>query len=146
MSTNTRSLFSIHNNASFFSNGTLDKSKAIAQFEKFLTDNEEKLNSLEESKNDVITQSTPGQYLVENYGEKAQAIATALNLAATKPTTCDLIVDALNVLVGGSKNAKSLIEDLKSGLYENGNVWLCSAKGRGKNTQLTQAIVIEEQE
>jgi hypothetical protein len=144
MATNTRSLFSIHNNAAFFSNGTLDKSKTIAKFEKFLTDNEEKINSLEESKDDVITQSTPGQYLSETYGENASAIATALNLAATKPTTCDLIVDAISMLVGGSKNAKALIEVLKSGTYEDGNIWLYSAKGRGKNTQLTQAITIEE--
>jgi ligand-binding sensor domain-containing protein len=146
MATNTRSLFSIHNNASFFTAGSLDRSKTIAQFEKFLTDNEEKINALEESKDDVITQSTPGQYLVENYGDNAGAIATALNLAAVKATTCDKIVDAVSSLVGGSKNAKALIEVLKSGVYSDGNVWLCTAKGRGSNTQLTQAITIPEQE
>jgi hypothetical protein len=146
MAKNTRSLFSIHNNASFFSNGTLDRSKTIAVFEKFLSDNEDKINSLEESKDDVITQSTPGQYLVENYGAtKAGLIATALNdVAGKQPTTSDKVIDAVSMLVGGSKNAKSLLEVLKSGLYEDGNPWLTSCKGRLPSTQLTQDIVIAE--
>jgi hypothetical protein len=146
MAKNTRSLFSIHNNSNFFSNGTLDKTKTLAQFEKFLTDNEEKINSLEESKDDVITQSTPGAYLVDTYGAtKAGLIATALNdVAGKQPTTSDKVIDAVSMLVGGSKNAKSLLEVLKSGLYEDGNPWCMSARGRGSNTQLSQDIVIEE--
>jgi hypothetical protein len=141
----TRNLFALYNNSNFFSNGTIDRSKTIAVFEKFLNDNEQKINSLEESKDDVITQSTPGAYLVDNFGEKAQAIATALNTVAGKqPTTSDKVVDAINVLVGGSKAAKALIDALKSGVYEDGNVWLFSAKGRLPSTQLTQDIVIED--
>jgi hypothetical protein len=142
----TRNLFALYNNSNFFTAGKVDRTKAIAVFEKFLTDNEEKINALEESVGDVITQTTPGAYLVENYGvTKATLIAAALNTVAGKtPTTSDKVIDAVSQLVGGSKNAKALLETLKKGLYEDGNPWCMSAKGRLPSTQLTQDIVIED--
>jgi hypothetical protein len=149
MTTQSRTLFSIHNNNNFFTDGLLDKSKTLAVFEKFLTDNEEKINSLEIQKESVVAKfSNPGFYLIETYGtEIAQSISTKLNALMTDSKACcaDDVYDAVYQIVGGIKQSKILFERLKEGFYSDGTAWVVTERGRGKNSRLSREIEIGEQ-